>query len=140
MSDLISISEASRKLGINRSVLNRHINTSEIKKTRSGRTVLVSYSAVCDLVQTLSGTGHFKVATRKKLEKETDDLIKILKDELKTVREERDQLHRDNRKLLAENGELKLLRAGSPEKKPHKSLKNVLKDRVNRVIDFIPDL
>lgn len=144
MSDLISISEAARKLGINRSVLNRHINSSEIEKTKSGRSVLISYVQVCDLVQKLAVEGHLRAKpsqnrSNNKL-KDTDDLIQILKDELKVVREERDQLHKENKKLLAENGELKLLKAGSTLNKTKKSFRKALRERVNQVIDFMPDL
>lgn len=104
----VSITEASKKLGINRSRLNQIINKSEIKKTKIGRVVLIEYNEIQNLIQTLAATGKIRTPKSSQQSKnQLDKTIDFIISELQFVRTERNQL---KEKLTAAQSEISELR------------------------------
>ena len=125
MSDLnlVSITEAAKHLGINRSRLNQLINKSNLSKEKEGRVSLVNLYEVQNLVQQLAATGHIRSPKSSHHNKKQDDyLITHLNDEVKRLASERNDLQEKIKALSSENlelrGELKLLKAAPQEQKP----------------------
>lgn len=104
----VSITDASKKLGINRSRLNQIINGSQIKKTKVGKVVLVEYNEVQNLVQALAAEGKIRTPRSSHPAKnQIDRTMDLLVSELQFVRNERDQLRE---KLTATQSEVSELR------------------------------
>lgn len=107
-SNKVSITDAAKKLGLNRSRLNQIINESGIKKTKSGKVVLVDYNDVQNLIQTLAATGKIRTPKSSQQSKnQLDKTIDIIINELQTIRSERDEL---KEKLSAAQSEVFELR------------------------------
>lgn len=122
MSDLnlVSITDASKHLGINRSRLNQLINKAKLQKKRTGRVTLVNMSEVQNLVQQLASEGHIRTPKSSHSNKKQDDyLITHLNEEVKRLASERNDLQEKIKALFSENlelrGELKLLKAAPQE-------------------------
>lgn len=141
--ELISITDAAKRLGVNRSKLNLVINQHKLPKKKQGRVALVDYHQVQELVQKLAATGKIRTPTVKKTENNEYDLIEHFKEELKRVTAERNELFEKNKSLLAETfelrGELKLLKASEEnhERKSEENIKNLSWTQKSAVIGKI---
>lgn len=121
-SNLLSITDAAKHLGINRSRLNQLINKEKLQKKREGRVTLVNLHDVQNLVQKLAATGHLRTPKSSKQDKSHENLlINHLNEEIKRLTSDRNELQEKNKALNSENlelrGELKLLKAGPREQK-----------------------
>ena len=108
----MSITQAAKNLGINRSTLNRFINEFSIPKTRKGRVALVEYPTVQKLVQELATQGKIKPARNTNLNKNSskthgEKLIDHYSKELARISEERAALQTKNKNLISEVKQLK---------------------------------
>lgn len=107
MSDLISISEAARELGISRPTLSRLIKAHGVETTKDRQRKLVRRIDCQELIQNEAKAGRLRVRTGTRTKEEPwMELYRELK-------RERDQLAEKNRALEAELGALKLLGARS---------------------------
>ena len=105
--NLISIIQASKQLGINRSTLNRFINEFDIPKTKKGRVALVDYSSIQTMVQQLAAKGRIRTPNGKKQiktssEPDQNHLIKHYRTELDRLLEYRKELEDKNKNILFE--------------------------------------
>ena len=126
--ELISITDAAKKLGINRSTLNRFINDAKLKKIKRGRVALVNYQSVFDLVQKMAATGRIRAPKSSKQIKSHDDQWKELYQEMKNERDEfKERCYALEKENYALQGEVKLLKAApnTEEKEESKTLKNL---------------
>lgn len=127
----VSITEAAKRLGINRSRLNQLINKNGVQKTKKGRASLVNYYQVQNLVQTLAATGHIRTPTGKNQVKQNEDntfFSKLYQEQIRDLQRERDQLKEKLEAVQSENielrGELKLLKP-SPEEQRKPEYRNL---------------
>ena len=117
--DMVTITDAAKKLGISRPRLSKLIAENKVEKVKAGRAYKINYYDVQELVQTLAADG--KMRTRKGTEQvkernKEDRLLTHLESELKILREERDSLRDKVEALSSVAGEVKLLKAMDAEK------------------------
>ena len=116
MSEMVSISEAAKRLGIQRPTLSRIIKTEKIETRREGKRKLVRIIDCQNTIQEMSATGKLRLRTVKNKTKNQEDGWKELYQEMKR---ERDQLKEHCRALESENlglqGKVKLLKSGKIE-------------------------
>lgn len=123
MNNLVSITEASKKLGINRSRLNQLINKNNIEKIKRGRCCFVKLDEVQNLVQTLAATGHIRTPTSSnQVSKHENFLFDKYENMIKSLMDRNKELEEKNKALEAKVGELKLL---SGEKKSSSVFKKI---------------
>lgn len=110
--NLISITEASKRLGINRSTLNRFINEFEISKKKQGRVALVDFISVQNMIQVLASKGKIRTPTNQKKinhksESINDHLNNHYRNEINRLVEERNKLEESNKTLTIELDSIK---------------------------------
>ena len=114
--NLVSITDAAKHLGINRSRLNQLINQKNLSKKKEGRVSLVNLHEVQNLVQQLAATGHIRSPKSSHQNKNQDNqLINHLNEEIKRLSSERNDLQEKIKAISCENlelrGQIKLLNA-----------------------------
>lgn len=113
----IPLSEAAKRLGINRSTLSRFIDEAGLKKTKQGRCVLVNVRQVQELVTSMAAKGKIRTpkASNKQDKNPWEDLYREAKREKEKLEERCLELEAMRREL---EGSIKLLKAaGSMQEK-----------------------
>ncbi len=123
MSDLLSISDAAKKLGIQRPTLSKIIRDNKIETHTEGNKKLVSVITCQEQLQRLSALGklRFRASTLTKPHtSNVNDIVDHYKEELRRLTAERNDLQDKMKALVSENielgGELKRLRATESQK------------------------
>ena len=85
----IPLSEAAKRLGINRSTLSRFIDEAGLKKTKQGRCVLVNVRQVQELVTSMAAKGKIRTpkASNKQDKNPWEDLYREAKREKEKLEE-----------------------------------------------------
>ena len=125
MTELVSISDAAKKLGIPRPTLSRIIKELKIDTSRNGKTKLVCLNTCQNHIQTLAAQGRLHVRKRPQTDQEQNKQqqksFDIVYEELKIARLERDKLKEKNEVLQSElfelRGEIKLLKGAVTKEK-----------------------
>lgn len=135
MSDLRSISECAKLLGIQRSRLSALITSGEIKKVKQGRESLVDYIQVCELVQKAAAKGKLKTP-KKDVSRNTEEneFIAHLKEENIRLKTQLNALLDQVEGYEALKAEMKLLKAANVELQDKSKRRGVL-SRIERAID-----
>lgn len=89
--DLVSISEAARRMGVQRPTLSKIIHSSRLEIKKSGHQSLVSFSQCQEIVQNLFAQGKLRRKKTVKLHSVEDTLTRLCED----LRVERKDLQRD---------------------------------------------
>ena len=114
MDNQITITEASKKLGINRSKLNRLINEKGIKKNKEGRCCYVDYEMVQNMIKILASEGKIRSPKRSnQVSNHEEFIIDHYKVMVENLSKKNDELEEKNNALKSENfelrGEIKLI-------------------------------
>ena len=125
--DLMSITEAAKKLDIPRSTLSKLLDEAGVQKVKHARETLVSFIDADMTVKearragrvksrTPSGTGAGTGASEQSGGKKPDDMTLFLMEQVRTVQRERDELADKIRTLERIQGDNKILQLAASEK------------------------
>lgn len=143
--DLVSIAEAARRLGLHRPKVSTIVTQHKIPKTKRGNESLVSLSAIQSAVQTEAAKGSVRTPTvRKEIRSEDGELKRILEEQIRELKEANRELKTENvqlrdrvEALVSVETELKLLKAGmqEPQRKGASGTKKVVREGAQKILD-----
>lgn len=121
--DLVSITEAAKKLGVPRSTLTKLLDESGIQKVKHGRETLVSFIDASQVVDVATRTSRIKSRVAANAtgadpgqSRKPDDMTLFLMDQVRTMQRERDELLDKVRTLEKIQGDNRLLQLAANEK------------------------
>lgn len=117
MTDMISISEAAKRVGISRPRLSKLIDDAKLKKKREGKNMLVDLSAVQIMMQGLASENKIRTPKPTRAKDVQSGIIEHYKDEVRRLSVERDGLQEKVKALDAVQNEVKLLRGVEEQSK-----------------------
>ena len=135
MTELVSISDAAKRLGVPRPTLSRIIKEQKIDSSRNGKTKLVCLSTCQNHIQILAAQGKLHVRKRPQTDQNHQNKYQqisfdLIHEELKMTRLERDKLKEKNEALQSElfeiRGEVRRLTGGVISKEQERSPKQSL--------------
>jgi excisionase family DNA binding protein len=111
MAEMISISEAAKRIGISRPRLSKLIDEAKLEKTRNGKNMLVDLSVVQKMMQGLAAEQKLRTPRPTRKKDDQSEFVDHLKAELRRISLEREQLAEKLVSLQAVQTEVKLLAA-----------------------------
>jgi excisionase family DNA binding protein len=135
MSERISITEAAKRLGISRPRLSALIDENQVKKIPEGKQMLVDLSEVQSMMQMLASTQKLRTPKPTKKPDAEDALVTHLKEEVKRLTLERNEIYEKYRAAESAQTELKLLKASKEEIDRNLEQERVAKAKLEKSLD-----
>jgi excisionase family DNA binding protein len=117
MAEMISISEAAKRVGISRPRLSKLIDDAKLNKKRDGKNMLVDLSAVQTMMQGLASENKIRTPKPTRPKNDQSGIVEHYRDEVRRLSLERDALQEKLKALDAVQNEVKLLKGVEEQSK-----------------------
>lgn len=117
MAEMISISEAAKRVGVSRPRLSKLIDEAKLKKKRDGKNMLVDLSDIQNMIQRLASEKKLRTPKPTRPKDDQNAMLEHYRDEVRRISLERDSLQEKVKALDAVQTEVKLLKSAEEEHK-----------------------